>query len=76
MFGSLLVAFDAIFFIGSILGTVIAIYIFWDKIKEINKRTAKIVPTTSNQQLLKEVRIKYGAGSKEYKEALSGMNVK
>ena len=76
MFGSLLVAFDAIFFIGSILGTVIAIYIFWDKIKEINKRTAKIVPTTSNQQLLKGIRVKYGASSKEYKEALSGMSVK
>ena len=79
--GSLLIAFDAIFFISSILGTVIAIYIFWSKIKEINKRaatTAKIVPTRSDQQLLilKEVRVKYGASSKEYKEALSGMNVK
>ena len=73
--GSFLIAFDAVFFIGSILGTVIAIYILWDKIKEINKRTAKIVPT-SNQQLLKEIRTKYGASSKEYKEALSGMNVK
>jgi hypothetical protein len=82
--GSLLIAFDAVFFIGSILGTVIAIYILWDKIKEIKKRTAKIVPTTppppppttSNQQLLKGVRVKYGASSKEYKEALSGMSVK
>ena len=56
----------------------IAIYIFWSKIKEINKRaatTAKIVPTRSDQQILKEVRVKYGASSKEYKEALSGMNV-
>ena len=82
--GSLLIAFDAVFFIGSILGTVIAIYILWDKIKEIKKGTAKIVPTTppppppttSNQQLLKGVRVKYGASSKEYKEALSGMSVK
>ena len=74
--GSLLIAFDAIFFISSILGTVIAIYILWDKIKAISKRTAKIVPTPSNQQLLKEIRTKYGASSKEYKEALSGMNVK
>ena len=32
--------------------------------------------TTSNQQLLEGVRVKYGASSKEYKEALSGMNVK
>ena len=76
--GSLLIAFDAVFFIGSILGTVIAIYILWDKIKAISKKTAKIVPTTSNdnQQVLKEVRVKYGAASKEYKEALSGMSVK
>ena len=74
--GLLLIALDAVFFIGSILGTVIAIYILWDKIKEINKRTAKIVPTTSNQQLLKEIRTKYGASSKEYKKALSGINVK
>ena len=54
----------------------IAIYILWEKIKEISKRTAKIVPTPSNQQLLKEIRTKYGASSKEYKEALSGMSVK
>ena len=46
------------------------------KTKYINKRaatTAKIVPTRSDQQILKEVRVKYGASSKEYKEALSGM---
>ena len=45
------------------------------EVKETSKRTAKIVPTTSKQQLLKEIRTKYGASSKEYKEALSGMNV-
>ena len=83
--GLLLIIFDAIFFIGSILGTIIAIYILWDQIKQISKvkqvsGASKIVPMDShsinNEQILKEIRVKHGASSKEYKEALSDMSVK
>ena len=79
------IIFDAIFFIGSILGTIIAIYILWDQIKQISKvkqvsGASKIVPMDShsinNGQILKEIRVKHGASSKGYKEALSGMSVK
>jgi hypothetical protein len=52
----LLIALDAVFFIGSILGTIIAIYILWDKIKQINKTkpgSSKIVPAAKNDEQLK-----------------------
>ena len=79
--GSLLIALDAVFFLGSILGTIIAIYILWDKIKQINKTTpgsSKIVPAAKEVDVnkLKDLRTRYGAGSKEYEEALSGISVK
>jgi len=55
--GSLLIALDVVFFIGSITGTILAIYILWNKIKEISKMkpgSSKIVPAgTDNVQLLK-----------------------
>ena len=84
--GSLLIALDLVFFIGSILDTILAVYILWDTIKKIGKEkvylgASKVVPAdiaskAEGKEMLKEVRIKYGAASKEYKEALNDMRSK
>ena len=60
--GTVLISLDILFFVGSVIGTIMAIYILWHKIKEINRETArasgpsKIVPIISgnNEKVRKE----------------------
>eukprot|EP00943_MAST-04B_sp_MAST-4B-sp1_P005244 g5244.t1 len=71
--GTLLIFLDLLFFIGSGIGTIIAIYLLWGKIKEIDGMKAKVVPKTS-VETLQELRMEYGAGSVEYKNAITKLH--
>ena len=45
--GTLMICLDLMFFIGSIVGTCIAIYLLWRKIKDIDKvERSKVVPVS------------------------------
>ena len=68
--GILLICLDLLFLLGSIIGSGIAIYLLWSKIKEID--STKVVP--NSVETLKALRIKYGANSVEYKNAITKLN--
>ena len=63
--GFLMICLDLIFFVGSIIGTILAIYLLWSKIKEIdnmhktdalvNKKT-KIVPLSETDQSISKTK--------------------
>ena len=68
--GILLICLDLLFFLGSIIGSGVAIYLLWSTIKEIDSNTSRVVPKMS-VEALKDLRIKYGADSAEYKNAIT-----
>merc|ERR1712146_569042 len=70
--GILLICLDLLFFLGSFIGSGIAIYLLWSKIKEIDSVSAtRVVPASTDT--LREVRVKYGANSIEYKTEIEKM---
>jgi len=50
--GTLLISLDILFFVGSVIGTIMAIYILWHKIKEINRETAGMRGPSKNVPII------------------------